>query len=85
MKQNFKGLNGKTNAQVNATCAEMNTSWSHEGTFPNNTDPVDADLYKGGVFLGCQFGAAALYIWAIGILAAGQSRQDSRQNNLFLR
>ena len=34
---------------------------------------VDADLYKGGVFLGCEFGLAAMYIWAIGILAAGQS------------
>lgn len=26
-----------------------------------------------GVILGCYFGAVALYIWAIGILAAGQS------------
>ena len=26
-----------------------------------------------GVFLGCMFGPAALYIWGIGILAAGQS------------
>ncbi|KAK3108856.1 hypothetical protein FSP39_017322 [Pinctada imbricata] len=26
-----------------------------------------------GVFLGCQFGLAAMYIWAVGILAAGQS------------
>lgn len=26
-----------------------------------------------GVVLGCFFGSAALYIWAIGILAAGQS------------
>ena len=26
-----------------------------------------------GVFLGCQFGPPAMYIWAIGILAAGQS------------
>ena len=26
-----------------------------------------------GVYLGCEFGAAALYIWAIGILASGQS------------
>lgn len=34
---------------------------------------VDGDLYKGGLFLGCTFGAAALYIWAVGILAAGQS------------
>lgn len=26
-----------------------------------------------GVVLGCFFGPAALYIWAVGILAAGQS------------
>nr|CAD7423557.1 unnamed protein product [Timema monikensis] len=39
----------------------------------NNTELIDADLYKGGVFLGCTFGAAAMYIWAVGILAAGQS------------
>lgn len=25
------------------------------------------------MFLGCQYGTAAMYIWAIGILAAGQS------------
>jgi natural resistance-associated macrophage protein len=25
------------------------------------------------VFLGCQFGLAAMYVWAVGILAAGQS------------
>jgi len=34
---------------------------------------VEVDIYKGGVFLGCQFGIGAMYIWAIGILAAGQS------------
>ena len=34
---------------------------------------VNADLYNGGIYLGCQFGSAAMYIWAIGILAAGQS------------
>lgn len=41
--------------------------------FGNSTDLVDADLYKGGIFLGCAFGGAAMYIWAVGILAAGQS------------
>lgn len=41
--------------------------------FGNNTDFVDADIYKGGIFLGCSFGTAAMYIWAVGILAAGQS------------
>lgn len=38
-----------------------------------NDDFVEADIYKGGIFLGCTFGAAALYIWGVGILAAGQS------------
>jgi natural resistance-associated macrophage protein len=42
-------------------------------TFPNNTDIADSDIYRGGVFLGCVFGVAALYIWAAGVLAAGQS------------
>lgn len=37
------------------------------------TGPVEADLYKGGIFLGCSFGIFAMYIWAVGILAAGQS------------
>lgn len=26
-----------------------------------------------GIFLGCEFGLVALYIWAVGLLAAGQS------------
>lgn len=34
---------------------------------------MSADIYKGGIFLGCAFGIAATYIWAVGILAAGQS------------
>nr|AKN21474.1 slc11a-1 [Schmidtea mediterranea] len=40
----------------------------------NSSDALDdIDIYKGGIFLGCRFGLACLYIWAIGILAAGQS------------
>ncbi len=30
-------------------------------------------LASQGVFLGCEFGVAALYVWAVGLLAAGQS------------
>lgn len=41
--------------------------------FGNNTKEVDVDLYQSGIFLGCAFGVMAMYIWAIGILAAGQS------------
>jgi len=66
-----EGLYGKTNEEVHALCVEKNNS--HADQFPDNNDTVQADLYKGGVFLGCQFGDVAMYIWAIGILAAGQS------------
>ena len=30
-------------------------------------------MYTGGVVLGCGFGTAVMYIWAVGLLAAGQS------------
>ena len=39
----------------------------------NTTGAVEVDIFRGGVFLGCQFGPASMYIWAVGILAAGQS------------
>ncbi|XP_010610220.1 natural resistance-associated macrophage protein 1 isoform X3 [Fukomys damarensis] len=41
--------------------------------FPRNNHTVSVDIYQGGVILGCLFGPAALYIWAVGLLAAGQS------------
>ncbi|CAG2109622.1 unnamed protein product [Medioppia subpectinata] len=65
------GLYQKTNADVYETCLRANISQSD--TFPNDNQTVDANLYKAGVFLGCTFGIEALYIWAIGIFAAGQS------------
>ncbi|XP_014747302.1 PREDICTED: natural resistance-associated macrophage protein 2-like [Sturnus vulgaris] len=55
----------------NQVCA--NSSSPHSSLFPNNNETLEVDIYKGGVVLGCYFGPAALYIWAIGILAAGQS------------
>merc|ERR1719153_1815336 len=66
-----EGLHGKTNGEIYALCEERNNS--HADQFPDNNETVEADLYKGGVFLGCNYGAAAMYIWAIGVLAAGQS------------
>ncbi|CAB1353886.1 unnamed protein product, partial [Coregonus sp. 'balchen'] len=61
----------KTNIEVNAMC---NASGSpHTDLFPLDNRMLQVDIYKGGVVLGCFFGPAALYIWAIGILAAGQS------------
>nr|AHB33812.1 natural resistance-associated macrophage protein [Miichthys miiuy] len=61
----------KTNIEVNALCNM--TGSPHTNLFPLNNGTLEVDIYKGGVVLGCFFGPAALYIWAIGILAAGQS------------
>ncbi|XP_011700107.1 PREDICTED: protein Malvolio-like isoform X3 [Wasmannia auropunctata] len=66
------GLFNKTNNDVHKVCEANNYTLGIE-TFDTNNATLDADLYKGGVFLGCTFGAAAMYIWAVGILAAGQS------------
>uniref|UniRef100_A0A8C3LTN5 Solute carrier family 11 member 2 n=1 Tax=Chrysolophus pictus TaxID=9089 RepID=A0A8C3LTN5_CHRPC len=62
---------GKTNMDVHEVCA--NASSAHAGLFPSDNATLEVDIYKGGAVLGCYFGPAALYIWAIGILAAGQS------------
>ncbi|XP_027700095.1 natural resistance-associated macrophage protein 2 isoform X3 [Vombatus ursinus] len=61
----------ETNKQVHDIC--VNNSSPHSDLFPLNDTMLTVDLYKGGVVLGCYFGPAALYIWAVGILAAGQS------------
>ncbi|VDK47634.1 unnamed protein product [Cylicostephanus goldi] len=57
----------------------------YKKVYENNTEPADNDIYHAGVFLGmknlsmlrlrigCTFGVIALYVWAVGILAAGQS------------
>ncbi|XP_025411279.1 protein Malvolio isoform X2 [Sipha flava] len=65
------GLYDKTNKDVLEICTNSNNSY--KDIFTNNTELVEVDIFKGGVFLGCQFGIGAMYIWAIGILAAGQS------------
>ncbi|KAM6269036.1 natural resistance-associated macrophage protein 1 isoform 2-T2 [Porphyrio hochstetteri] len=60
------------NEDVHNKC--INSSISHYASiFPANNETVSVDIYQGGVILGCYFGVVALYIWAIGILAAGQS------------
>ncbi|XP_071371060.1 natural resistance-associated macrophage protein 2-like [Centroberyx affinis] len=62
---------GRTNIEVYNVCNESLSPHSH--LFPLNNQTLQVDIYKGGVVLGCFFGSAALYIWAVGILAAGQS------------
>ncbi|XP_044259424.1 protein Malvolio-like [Tribolium madens] len=69
------GLFEKTNNEILNSCPK-NESLVYDRAvevFPRDDDYVEADIYKGGVYLGCAYGPAAMYIWAIGILAAGQS------------
>ena len=49
------GLHGKTNRDIHNECiSHNNTEGAH--VFPDNNITVQADIYKGGVFLGCVFG-----------------------------
>jgi len=66
------GLYGKTNKDLRGLCPNTSQVLNPD-TFPDDNEIVDADLYKAGVFLGCAFGLPALYVWAVGIFAAGQS------------
>lgn len=67
------GMYHKTNPEVRQICIDHNVTDHMDIFSKNDTGYVDVDIYNSGVFLGCQFGIAAMYIWAIGILAAGQS------------
>ena len=56
------------------SCPELRDTYDNDTINrigPNGSLPID--IYKGGLYLGCSFGSAAKYIWAIGILAAGSS------------
>ncbi|KAK6053618.1 metal ion transporter, metal ion transporter family [Cooperia oncophora] len=70
-----QGMYGKTNADVKHNCDTLDNHMPgfYKDVFENNTDIADVDIFHAGVFLGCTFGVGALYVWAIGILAAGQS------------
>ncbi|CAH1789396.1 unnamed protein product, partial [Owenia fusiformis] len=65
-----EGFYGKSSQDIFQGCLKHNNP--HAQVF-NQTGEVEVDLFRGGVFLGCYFGPASMYIWAIGILAAGQS------------
>ncbi|XP_027631103.1 natural resistance-associated macrophage protein 1 isoform X3 [Tupaia chinensis] len=62
----------QTNQAAFDVCANSSLQ-DYAKIFPMNNDTVAVDIYQGGVILGCLFGPAALYIWAVGLLAAGQS------------
>nr|XP_031533878.1 natural resistance-associated macrophage protein 1 isoform X2 [Vicugna pacos] len=62
----------QTNQAAYNICANSSLH-DYAKIFPMNNLTVAVDIYQGGVILGCLFGPAALYIWAVGLLAAGQS------------
>ncbi|XP_051881993.1 natural resistance-associated macrophage protein 1-like [Pristis pectinata] len=61
----------KSNMDVYNVCANSGSPYINQ--LPRDNGTLEVDIFKGGVVLGCYFGTPALYIWAIGILAAGQS------------
>uniref|UniRef100_A0A8C2MN17 Natural resistance-associated macrophage protein 1 n=2 Tax=Cricetulus griseus TaxID=10029 RepID=A0A8C2MN17_CRIGR len=62
----------QTNEEAFSICANSSLH-NYAKIFPRDNHTVSVDIYQGGVILGCLFGPAALYIWAVGLLAAGQS------------
>ena len=59
------------NNKVNFDGAYLRSSSGH---FWNKFHPpTQGNLYQGGLFLGCSFGIYCTYVWAVGILASGQS------------
>jgi len=73
-----KVMHHKTNDEILGICEE--SSWHPEAfncTLSENDcvgdEYVEGDLFKGGLALGCTYGIAYTYIWAVGILASGQS------------
>lgn len=69
-------LHGTTYGQAYNACQAQPSMTTWDDTFYNPghwNDIIDADLFKGGVFLGCTFGIACTVIWGVGILASGQS------------
>ncbi|XP_058061216.1 protein Malvolio [Anopheles bellator] len=66
-------LYGETNQDVINRC--VNTSFSNDilSAFTANNATAEINIYKAGLVLGCFYGGVSMYVWAIGILAAGQS------------
>uniref|UniRef100_A0A182RPK7 Uncharacterized protein n=1 Tax=Anopheles funestus TaxID=62324 RepID=A0A182RPK7_ANOFN len=66
-------LYGKTNQDVIDRCSNSSFSDDILQAFTANNATADINIYKGGLVLGCFYGGLSMYVWAIGILAAGQS------------
>jgi len=75
------GMYQTTNREVYEMCLSRDYKdwWSEEfmcsasEVDPCWSEQIDADLYRGGIFLGCAFGVTYTYIWAVGIFASGQA------------
>lgn len=65
-----KGLFSQSNEDVLNVCLNVTENFVDLNALNNTETP---DLYTSGMYLGCAFGAAPYYIWAVGLLAAGQS------------
>ncbi|OWF39359.1 natural resistance-associated macrophage protein 2-like isoform X2 [Mizuhopecten yessoensis] len=66
-----EGFYGRSSQEIYHICT--NASSPYADLFNNSHVVADVDIYRGGIYLGCKYGIAAMYIWAVGILAAGQS------------
>lgn len=53
------GLYGKTNEQIVEQCVNETSIYEEAKLMFNGTE-VEADIYRGGIFLGCSFGVAAM-------------------------
>jgi len=70
---NFYGV---TYEEAYYTCSNSSSIYTEDFfsiTENNPEDLIESNLLSGGAFLGCTFGMACTYIWAVGIFAAGQS------------
>lgn len=54
-----QGLYGKTNEEIVDSCKNESSIYDEAARLFNGTE-VNADIYKGGIFLGCSFGVAAM-------------------------
>uniref|UniRef100_A0A2M4AAB7 Putative mn2+ and fe2+ transporter of the nramp family n=1 Tax=Anopheles triannulatus TaxID=58253 RepID=A0A2M4AAB7_9DIPT len=66
-------LYGKTNQDVIDKCLNSPFSSDISSAFVSNNATADINIYKAGLVLGCFYGGISMFVWAIGILAAGQS------------
>jgi len=79
----FYARHGGNAQKILTDCPELRNAtddnerlWREIESLPENgtlNETLDVDLFQSGLFLGCEFYLAALYIWAVGILAAGES------------